>query len=218
MTDSIATRVSRIIAGSAHALLDKAESLAPETLMAQSIREIEQVIDEVRTDLGKAEAGKHLVKIQIARLNSEFDELGAKVKFALGQGRDDLAEAAIARQTDIEDLMPVLQSTLHEHQTKANELESYVVALNAKQRELTQALRDFAASRQAEVGNLDGRQAARVADAERAFGDVLVRQGGVETSLNETRQDAGKLRELTEMQRQHRIAERLAAAKAEQAQ
>lgn len=217
MTDNIATRVSRIVAGSAHALLDKAESLAPEAVMAQSIREIEQVIDEVRTELGKAEAGKHLVNAQIARLNAEFDELGAKVKFALGQGRDDLAEAAIGRQTDIEDLLPVLQGTLKGHQTTADELESYVVALNAKQRELTQALRDFVESRRVEVSASDGRQAARVANAERAFGDVLMRQGSVEISLGAVRQDAGKLRELTEMQRQHRIAERLAAAKAEQA-
>ena len=143
MADSIATRVSRIIAGGAHALLDKAENLAPEAVMAQAIREIEQVIGEVRGDLGKAEAAKHLVLSQIARLNAEHEELAERTELALTQGRDDLASAAIGRQSDIEDLLPVLQKSLDEQSERSRELESYIVALLAKKRELDETLANY---------------------------------------------------------------------------
>lgn len=211
--DSIATRVSRIVAGGAHALLDKAEALAPEASMAQSIREIDQVIDEVRSDLGKVEVARHIAKVQVAHLDMEHKELAAKVEFALSQGRDELAEAAIGRQADIEDLLPVLQRTLDDQVGKSRELEGFIAALNAKRRELVDALRIFGAARTA--GSMGGQELlARVEMAERAFGDILARQGSIDAPHGVSAKDAGKLRELTEMQRQHRIAERLAVAKA----
>lgn len=58
--------------------------------------------------IGKAEAAKHLAPSRIARLNSEHEKLTEQIEFAMTQARDDLASAAIARQTDIEDLLPVL--------------------------------------------------------------------------------------------------------------
>lgn len=218
MTDSISMRVSRLVAGGAHALLDRAESLAPEAAMAQSIREIEQVIDEVRGDLGKAEAGKHLAQRQIAKLKAEYEELSTKVGFAVAQGRDDLATAAIGRQTDIEDLLPVLQRSLEEQSARSAQLESFIIALNAKQRELNQALQSFQEVKTEVVDTAPAwsERVARVEGAERAFGDILARQGSLEMGKGGLCRDAAKLNELAEMQRRHRIAERLAAVKAGQ--
>lgn len=221
MADSIATRVSRIIAGSAHALLDKAESLAPNALMAQSIREIEQVIFEVRGDLGKAEAAKHLLLSQVAKLNAEHESLGEQVETAVALQRDDLAGVAIGRQTDIEDLLLVLQKSLHEQIERGKELESYIVALLAKKRELEQVLNDYLAtlaqppSTSSVAGPADsaGRQA-RVDGAESSFGRVLARETGVVGVATGVNGDAGKLKALADMQRNNRIAERLAAVKA----
>lgn len=216
MTDSIATRVSRIIAGGAHALIDRAENLAPEAVMAQSIREIEQVIAEVRADLGKAEAAKHLVLTQMARLNGEHDSLAGQVELAVEQGRDDLASAAIGRQADIEDLLPVLQKSLDEQSEKGKELESYIVALLAKKRELEQLFSEWRASADEasapESGGPD--RQGRVADAEAAFGRMLAERTGVAGVTGGMTRDAMKLKELAEMQRNNRIAERLAAIKA----
>ena len=221
MADSIATRVSRIIAGSAHALLDKAESLAPNALMAQSIREIEQVIFEVRGDLGKAEAAKHLLLSQVAKLNAEHESLGEQVETAVALQRDDLAGVAIGRQTDIEDLLLVLQKSLHEQIERGKELESYIVALLAKKRELEQVLNDYLASLAQPPGTSSvagpadaaGRQA-RVDGAESSFGRVLARETGVVGVATGVNGDAGKLKALADMQRNNRIAERLAAVKA----
>ena len=218
MADTVANRVSRIIAGSAHALLDKVENLAPDAMMAQSIREIEQVIAEVRVDLGKAEAAKHLVLSQMAKLNGEHEELSGQVEAAIAQGRDDLASAAIGRQTDIEDLLPVLQKSLDEHTEHGKELESYVVALLAKRRELDQLRTDYQASlasgspSQSPAEGSD--RQSRVEDAESSFGRVLARQTGVANLTSGAATEAAKLKELADMQRGLRIAERLAALKA----
>lgn len=222
MADSIATRVSRIISGSAHALLDKAEDLAPEAVMAQSIREIEQVVGEVRADLGKAEAARHLVLTQIAKLNAEHEQLNERVELAVAQDRDDLASAAIGRQTDIEDLLPVLQKSLDEQTERAKELESFIVALNAKKRELDQALTDYQAtlatqaSGASPTGGPDRK--ARVEEAESSFSRVMARQTGAAGIVSGISSDAAKLKELAEMQRGNRIAERLAAVKATRGQ
>jgi len=218
MPESIANRVSRIIAGGAHALLDKAENLAPDAVMAQAIREIEQVIGEVRGDLGKAEAAKHLVLSQIARLDAEHQKLAGQTELALAQERDDLAGAAIGRQSDIEDLLPVLRKSLDEQSERSREFESYIVALLAKKRELEQTLTDYQSTlagraATAAPGPASDRQA-RVEEAESAFGRTLARQTGANGLLGSLGADAAKLKELAEMQRSHRIAERLAALKA----
>ena len=218
MADSIATRVSRIIAGGAHALLDKAEGLAPDASMRQSIREIDQVIGEVRGDLGRAEASKHLVLSQISRLNAEHEGLADKIDSALSAGRDDLARVAIGRQADIEDLLPVLKKSLDEQSEKARELEGYIVALLAKKRELEQLLADYQESAASgnpadAAGDGSGRQA-RVEDATSSFNRVLARQTGAIALAGGAVGDAVKLKELAELHRDNRISERLAAIKA----
>lgn len=218
MAETIASRVSRIIVGGAHALLDKAENLAPEAVMNQSIREIDQVIGEVRVDLGKAEATKHLVLSQFSKLNSEHEKLAEQLEMAVSQGRDDLASAAIARQTDIEDLLPVLQKSLDEQSERAVELESYVIALLAKKRELEQTLAEYLAALANQTASpsfvdTPDRQA-RIEEAESSFGRVLTRQTGANLLTTGINGEASKLKELADMQRNNRIAERLAAAKA----
>lgn len=219
MAETVASRVSRIIVGGTHALLDKAENLAPEAVMTQAIREIEQVAGEVRTDLGKCEAAKHLILARIARLNAEHESLAEQVDLALNASRDDLASAAIARQADIEDLLPVLKKSLDEQNEQGREYESYLVALQAKKRELEQMLEDFRRSQEslaAGSGEAAGaNRQSRVDDAEASFGKILVRHsGGAGGLVGGVGGDTAKLRELAEMQRNNRVAERLAALKA----
>lgn len=217
MAETISTRVARIIAGGAHALLDKAEGLAPDAVMAQSIREVEQVVAEVRVDLGKAEAAKHLVLSQMARLNGEHEKLSEQIETAVAQDRDDLAAAAIGRQADIEDLLPVLQKSLDEQSEQSKELESYITALLAKKRELEQVLNEFLVTQSGAATATPGSgvtRQSRVEGAEASFDRVLARHTGVAGLTGSAAADAAKLKELADMQRSNRIAERLAAIKA----
>src|SRR5215831_6831720 len=106
MADTLRTRVARVIAGGAHALLDKIEDTAPVAMLEQNVREVDQVTDEVRAELGRVVANRHLVQQQHLHLNKEHDGLEGSLATALSGQRDDLARTAIARQLDIEAQLP----------------------------------------------------------------------------------------------------------------
>jgi phage shock protein A len=221
VTDSIASRVTRVIGGSVHALLDAVENATPEATMGQAIREVDQAIDEVRAELGRVEAVKHLATTSLAKLNAQNETLAGQIEIALGKGDESLARAGIAKQVDIEDQIPVLQRSMQDAVDRGNELEGYIVALLAKKREMEGALQDFLAARAAAaVPSANGQPMApaqnRAERAGAAFDRVLARQTGLAGVTSEINADAGKLRELQDMARAHRIDERLAALKAAQ--
>jgi len=218
MAETLAVRVTRILAGSAHALLDAIEDIAPEAIMRQAIREIDQVLGDVRLDLGKVEAAKHLITCHINKLNSENEQLATQVETALERGEDDLARAGIERQTLIDDQTPVLQHSLAEQLDRARELEGYITALLAKRREMEDAFQEYLASRAqvsvaaAATGRVS--QGARIENAQSAFDRALARQTGVTGLRSAQSGDAQKLKELQELARRNRIDERLAQLKA----
>jgi len=219
MTDSIATRVTRIVSGSVHALLDAVEGAAPEATMAQAIREVEQVIDEVRAELGKTEAGKHLVTVQLNKFNTESEQLAAQIEVALAQGREDLARAGVEKQVNIEDQIPVLQKSLAEQRDRGKELEGYITALLAKRREMEQALQEFIATRASQASSAGsaggpGSKQGRVDNASSAFDRIMARETGVSGLSAGVAADAAKVKELQDLQRSHRIEEKLAKLKA----
>ena len=219
MADTISTRVTRIVGGSVHALLDSVENAAPEATMAQAIREVDQVIDEVRIELGRAEAAKHLVTTQLNKLNTESERLSSQVEVAMEQRRDDLARAGLEKQINIEDQLPVLQKMLAEQSERSHDLEGYITALLAKKREMEEALREFIAARASAVPpgvstSNAGRAQIRVDNAGSAFDRVMARQVGVSGLGPNVTANATQLKELQDLQRSHRIEERLAKLKA----
>ena len=221
MTDSIANRVTRIVSGSVHALLDAVENAAPEAMMSQAIREVEQVTDEVRAELGKVEAAKHLVSAQVNKLNTDNEQLAAQVETAIGQGREELARAGIEKQINIEDQMPVLQKSLAEQRERGKELEGYITALIAKRREMDEALREFLATRATAAsapGSAGARGSAqgRVDNANSAFDRVMAKQTGVAGLSPNSTANAAQVKELQDLHRTHRVEEKLAQLKARQ--
>lgn len=218
MAETLSTRVTRIIAGSAHAVLDALEDMAPEAMLRQATREIDQVMADVRVDLGKVEAAKHLITAQITKLNTENETLAASIETALAAANDDLARAGVERQVLIEDQLPVLQRSLAEQSERGRELEGYITALVAKRREMEDALKAYLAS-QAQVGTAavaSGKTThdAKVEQAQNAFDRVMARQTGVTGTVGAPQGDAQKLKELADLARNNRVDERLAAIKA----
>ena len=218
MAETLAVRVTRILAGSAHALLDAIEDIAPEAVMRQAIREIDQVLGDVRLDLGKVEAAKHLITCHINKLNSENEQLATHIETALERGEETLARAGIERQTIIDDQTPVLQHSLAEQLDRARELEGYITALLAKRREMEDAFQEYLASRAQVAATATAttrvNQGARVENAQSAFDRALARQTGVSGLRSAQSGDAQKLKELQELARRNRIDERLAQLKA----
>lgn len=220
MAESIKSRVSRIIAGNVHSLIDALENISPEAGMAQAIREIEGVIDEVSVGLGRIAATRHLAVARLTDQNQRHEQLGKEIEVALAEGRDDLAKAAISKQMDIEAQIPVLEQAIANSATEEKEMEGYVTALRAKKREMEENLRQFIASRNTQnPGDAASEGAARgvedkVAHAESAFDRIFARQTGLPgmTGVSDAT-NAAKLRELSDLARNNRVEERLAALK-----
>ena len=183
MSETLSRRVGRLVSGGFHALIDAAENLAPEAVMNESIREIERAVDEVRAELGKVLAQKHLAAKKMADESNRHEAIDANLQAAVAAGRDDLAEAGIAEQMDIEARLPVLENTIADCAAQEKELEGFIAALQAKKREMQQQLQDWRAAQQSAgagkaAGGSDLNRIAR--DAEKsgnAFDRVMGRQG-----------------------------------------
>jgi phage shock protein A len=221
MADTLRQRVSRVIAGGAHALLDKIEDAAPVAMLEQSVREVEGIADEVRFELGRAVANRHLAQQQHVNLNKEHEQLGASISEALNREREDLAKPAIARQIDIEAQLPVLESSLAELAALEKELTGYVDALMGKIREMQAAIRDYEKSRlNAESLGIRGAGTAtpvgaKLQVAQSAFDRTYQRQTGLDAvGRGADLEQAAKLKELGDLVRENKINERLAALKA----
>ena len=220
MSETLSRRVGRLVSGGFHALIDAAENLAPEAVMNESIREIERAVDEVRAELGKVLAQKHLAAKKMADESNRHEAIDANLQAAIDAGRDDLAEAGIAEQMDIEARLPILENTIADCAAQEKELEGFIAALQAKKREMQQQLQDWRAAQQSmgtgkTVGG-NGSDLNRIArDAEKsgnAFDRVMGRQNSVHSSTDAAQ--LAKLKELEDLSRNNRIAERLAALKA----
>ena len=225
MTESITSRVARIVSGSVNLLIDAVENAAPETVMEQAIREIDGAIGDVRAELGRQAAGKHLANSRLTDANAKNKDLGEKIAVALGDGRDDLAEVAIGQQIDIEAQIPVLEQAIAEASGRERELEGYILALQAKKREMDAELQRFRQSRAAappadgESGDAGGAPTGGVEEAVRradsAFDRVLSKAAGMPAGAGAPDpRTAAQVAELEELQRANHIKERLAAAKA----
>jgi phage shock protein A len=224
MKESLTRRVGRLISGSFHALVEAVEQTAPETVMEQAIREIDGVMEEVRAELGKVLANKHLAKTRLEEENRKHRDLAEKIEIAVSEGRDDLAGTAISRQLDIEAQMPVLEATVAECTSKEKELEGFIEAMHARKREMNEELRLYRESRRQAPGAVGsassgtsasgGNVEKRLSDAESAFDRVLEKAAGVPGGQGlGGAKAAAQMAELEDMARKNRIQERLATIK-----
>lgn len=220
MTDNLLTRVKRLVAGSVTSLIDAVEQAAPETVMKEAIREIDRALDDVRASLGVTLANRHHANKRLADATARHEDLGRQLQVAVAEKRDDLAEAVIVRQLDLEAQMPVLERALSDAGAEVKELEGYIAALAARKREMESDLEQFTSSRAAAVApaadNPDSPVERRVERAASAFDRVLGSKTGLPGTSAPERDVAAKLAELEKIERANRVRERLAAAKANQ--
>ncbi len=214
MSEGLLKRIGRLVSASANSLVDSLENAAPTLVMEEAIREIDSAIADVRSQLGKVEAARYLSTKSLNNDNGRHAELQAQIEVAVAQSRDDLAEAAIARQMDIEAMIPVVEKSIADSDAEINELNSYIQALQAKKREMQEALKHYeianAAAVQAEHAATPS-TATQVEQATDAFNRILNKAGAPGVSSG----DESKLAELDQLARQNRIQERLARVKSQ---
>jgi phage shock protein A len=209
MNESITSRVSRLISGSINAIVDKAESLSPELVMKETIREVDSTIDEVKVLLGKETIEHKKTKAQFENEKTKYEKLTEQIEIAISQDRDDLAKSAISRQMDIETQIPILEETVSQIEKNITKLENYIDALNAKKREMQEELQEFIkiTKEQSVSSNITS----NVEKAEEAFSRV---NSGIGSKF--LNKDDVQLAELDKLSRDNRVAERLQSLKANQ--
>ena len=219
---NLSDRVGRIISGSINAMIDAVENAAPEAIMEPDVREIDEAIAEIRNSNGKVTADKHLASKQLTENSNKHEALGGQIELAVSEGRDDLAEAAIARQMDLEAQIPILEVTIKDCLAKEAELEGYIKALKGKRSTMLEELDDFkrhkASSNATEVldgdnkpnanSDLNAKVEAATRVFERVSGSLPTESGMDENSV--------KLIELEELSQKSAIQERLNAIKNKQ--
>jgi len=222
MSESLSSRVGRIVSGSLHALVGALESAAPETVLEEAIRAVDTAIADVRSELGRELAKKHLASTRLAELSSRHESLAEKLELALRAERDDLAEAAAAQQLDLEAQCPVLERHLADCGDREHELERLIGALHAKKRYMRDEMREFVASRAtcaataASGGaprSAGSHATARAEKAVGAFDRVLEKSTGLPSGSRDLDNDK-KLAELEQLARRNRARERVAEARA----
>ena len=222
MREKLIGRVGRIISGSFNSLVSSIENAVPESVMEEAIREIDGAIDEVQSEMGKIIANNHLANKRLMEENRNHKDLSEKIELAVSENRDDLAEAAIAKQLDIELQIPILESTISDFIAQEKELESFLLALKAKKRQMKDELRLYRESKRETDSNIaseDGSQKElsverKVSKAESAFDRVLERATGVSSSsFREDKKTASQIAELEELARKKSISKRLADIK-----
>ncbi len=223
MKEGIAARVGRIISASVNALIDAVEGAAPTVVLEEAIREVDSAIDEVQSEIARTMAKWHVANTRLKEANERHLELSNKISLAIKKDRDDLAEAALGRQMDIEAQRPVLERGIAEAGVEQKALEGYVGALEAKKREMQEELKTFSVSREQTMGasndavtsetGVPRKVEKKVAKAVSAFDRLLEKQTGLPGMPSGNRKSA-ELAELENLARQNRIKERLAEAKA----
>lgn len=216
MAESLSARVSRIVSATIEHAVDERERRGGTVVMAETIREVDRIVDEVRAEQGAAAVRRLQAARQEKLVAERLGKLEDKARFALGQGRDDLAEAAIAQQVDLEAQFATLRTVQADAAEEEARMSECLQSLNNRKAELEDALRTFElASREAGVDVAGGpcRDAARERKVERAQA-AFDRAAGGAGAINAARTDAAtaaKVGEIDALQRQATIADRLAA-------
>jgi hypothetical protein len=209
MPETILTRVGRIIGGLSNAALDAVEDRNSLAIAQQALREIDEVIEEARRDLGKVKAEDHRLNARRSQLEAELKALPDKLETALSTGREDLARAGIARQIDLESQIEAIDSGLASVAERRDAATKAVQAAMAARRDAEHRI------------NLIDKPKGRGGDPLTDYDDDAARTGRLERSLRAIDRVAGAgsspaeaaVEDLDRLHRDHAIEQRLAALK-----
>lgn len=219
MTEPVYLRVKRVLAAKIEDVVDAMERSGGAGVMREAVREVERAIEEV-SEAKVAAASQKLQAIRQQKMATEhLQGLEEKAKFAMEQGREDLAEAAVSRQIDFENQIPALKAAEEAAAAEEERLDAFIVALSTRKMEMEQSLKAYetamkeAPSAISVAGSKGQKVEKAVKRAEGAFERAMEGAGGV----GFTRSDANtisKVAELDLMQRHSEVAKRMAALRA----
>ena len=223
MGETLINRVMRIVSGNIHDTIDAVETYQAETIMREALREIERTISEVKAETRKSNGNRLLAQKRQQMTDAKLDELSEKARIAISNNRDDLAEAALSRQLDLEAQIPVLKQAEETAEKNNDELNGFMQALIGRKSEMQSELDAFIEMRNEQnIGGVegDGPNAVRLEDradhAIEAFDRARKNGGGAAGYTSSDCDTVVQMNELNSIIRKKRISERLAELKQEQ--
>lgn len=209
--EGILARMGRLIAGFAHAAVDRAEALDTVAVVEQAVREIDKAADEVRAEVGKAQAERYRIESRREAFRAESAKLETQIDTAVAQGRDDLAKAAIGRQLDLEAQVAALDKALADVDERLDESRQALQAVVAARKDAEARLTELKKS-EAKAGApsaATGGMAERPEDRVARKAASIARLTGV--PAGDLPAGAAELEELERLHREQTIEARLRA-------
>ena len=140
MGESIFSRISRLMSAQAEVAVDRMEQAGGDGVMREAIREAireaDRAIDKVKADREAVMARRLQAVRQQQLLAKKLEELTGKAKFAITEGRDDLAEAALSRQIDFEAQVAKLVDVEAQAREEEGKLEDGLTALQSRKSQM----------------------------------------------------------------------------------
>lgn len=222
MAESIFARISRLMSATVEDAVDRMEQTGGDVVMGEAVREADRAIDQVKAQHEAVMARRLQAVRQKTMLAQRVEELTGKASFALAQGREDLAEAALSRQVEFEAQAAKLDTVEADARAEEARLQDGLTALQARKAQMDDALSAYVqAQRDAAIGGDGPTRPERSAEnklsaAEQAFDRAMTGAGGVGFARADA-ETINRVAELDGLQRHATVAERLAALKAKQA-
>lgn len=223
MAESVFLRVRRLLSARVEDSVDAMERANSDGTMREAIREVDRAIDEIRADQQAAMTRRLQAVRQQEMIAKKVEELTGKARFALQEGREGLAEGALARQVDLEDQSAKLEMIQENARIEEEKFEESLTALRARKLQMEEALAAFSVARtDASMGGDGALENAidiekKVERAEAAFDRAMTGGGGVAFERGDVKA-INSVAEIETLQKSASVAERLATLKKEAAQ
>lgn len=222
MTESVINRVRRIISAKVEDKVYTMEKASGAALMRQSIIEAGRAMEDVKIERDEA-TGRRLQAVRQQKLYQDrLESLTEKAEFALSEGREDLAKAALTRQVEFEEQIVRLKEAEDRASNEEREWQEAFAQLELRSEHMKAELEAFEeiqseADMDTAIANPVKRNSARrVECAEEAFSRAMKGAtgfSGAPVDVSATR----SLAELETLQRGKLINERLEALKMKKA-
>ena len=210
MAEPILKRMQRIVSAGLESATDAAERLNGSGMMRHAIREVDQAIDAVKGRLEAANACALQADWRRAAIRDQASALGRDARFAIDKGRDDLAQAAIERQLDLEAEAEQLRQTQTRAEREAGQLQASIDELRQRKTRMEREHAALeAAKREAEAIGNDPATERKVKRAEAAFDRARQAAGCAPSALHAA--PTAEAEELAAVRREDEIASRMAA-------